>query len=570
MRPVPPSSPARQPGPSSALRDDRRPGTASLDSAAWTPRRSIPTRRDLRDRLLPPAPLSPARMWLLPLLTIVLGGFLRFWHLGRPQEIAFDETYYVKDSWSIMLSGYERKWPEDADEGFAAGTPPEPLDEPAYAVHPPLGKVLIGLGMRLFGAGEAFGWRFSSAVAGTLMIALVVIAAAMLFRSPIVAAIAGLLLSVDGLHLSHSRLALLDIFLALFVLLAFVLLLVDRQDGRTRLAERLGAPPPSRVPTAAQDRAARRLARRRWQWGPFLGVRWWRVAAGVSCGLAVGVKWNALYFVAALGLLTVIWDVTARRTAGIRRWLLSGVLLDGIPAFLAMIPVALVTYLATWAGWLAGQGGYHRQWAQEHPGQGVQWLPGPLRSLWEYHVSAYDFHVGLSTEHTYMSQPWDWLVLGRPTSYFYESPTEGQAGCEVAKCAQQIFNQGNPAIWWTGLLAAAIALVVVALRRDWRLLSLLGLLAAGWAPWLLHPERTKYFFYALPYMPFLVLLLAGVAGLLLPRRGTRTWPARLGWLVVGLWLIVVLIMAAFFWPLWSGQVLPYDDWRARMWFDSWI
>ena len=145
-----------------------------------------------------------------------------------------------------------------ADAGFAAGTPPEPLDAPSYAVHPPLGKILIGLGMRLFGAGDAFGWRFSSAVAGTLMIVLVVIAAALLFRSPIVSAIAGLALSVDGLHIAHSRLALLDIFLALFVLLAFVLLLLDRQDARKRLARRMSA--------------------RSVRWGPGLGVRWWRIA----------------------------------------------------------------------------------------------------------------------------------------------------------------------------------------------------------------------------------------------------------------------------------------------------
>ena len=60
-------------------------------------------------------------LWLLPLLSILLGAFLRFWHLGQPQDIAFDETYYVKDSWAIMLSGYEREWPDDADAGFAAG-----------------------------------------------------------------------------------------------------------------------------------------------------------------------------------------------------------------------------------------------------------------------------------------------------------------------------------------------------------------------------------------------------------------------------------------------------------------
>lgn len=544
MMPVSPSSPAPQPA---------RPITstmAALEAEAWTPRRSAPTEAELRERLLPRTPLRLSRLWLLPLLSILLGAFLRFWHLGRPQEIAFDETYYVKDSWAIMLTGYEHEWPDDADAGFSSGSPPQPLESPSYAVHPPLGKILIGVGMRLFGAGDAFGWRFSSAVAGTLMIVLVVIAAALLFRSPIVSAIAGLLLSVDGLHLSHSRLALLDIFLALFVLLAFVLLLLDREEARRRLARRMSA--------------------RSLSWGPGLGIRWWRIAAGVSCGLAVGVKWNALYFVAALGLLTVAWDITARRSAGVRLWLPSGLLRDGIPAFLSMIPVALVVYLSTWTGWFRSTGGYRRQWAAEHPDDGPQWLPAPLRSLWEYHVSAYDFHQGLSSEHTYMSQPWDWMFLGRPTSYFYESPGQGQSGCEVAKCSQQIFNQGNPGIWWVGLVAIVVAAVVVAVRRDWRMASLLSLIAAGWLPWLMYPERTKFFFYALPYLPFLVLILAGVAGLVLPGPRTKLWPARIGWITVGLWLCLVLALAIFFWPLWSAQVLPYDQWRTRMWFDNWI
>lgn len=543
-------------------------GSSRLDSQAWTPRRALPTEQTLRERLLPAPLTGPGRLWLLPLLSILLGAILRFWALGRPQDIAFDETYYVKDAWAIMLSGHELEWPEGADEGFSAGTPPDPQDTASYAVHPPLGKILIGIGMWLFGPGEALGWRFSSAVAGTLMVALVVAAAALLFRSPIVAAIAGLLLSVDGLHLSHSRLALLDIFLALFILLAFVLLLLDRQDGRARLAHRLGAS--SSGPDPDDDDGGRSPDQAGLLWGPRLGIRWWRVAAGVSCGLAVGVKWNALYYVAILGLLTVAWDIGARRAAGIRRWLPAGVLQDGIPAFLAMIPVALVTYLATWTGWFASRGGYDREWAQTHPGEGVQWLPAPLRSLWEYHRSAYSFHTGLATPHDYMSTPWQWLYLGRPTSYYYESFHPGEDLCGAADCSQQIFNQGNPAIWWAALPALAAAIVIVVLKRDWRLASLLAVVIAGWAPWLLYPERTKYFFYALPYLPFLVLILAGIVSLILPRSGAGVWSGRLRWAVVCLWLVVVVVLAAYFWPLWTAQVLPYESWRDRMWFDSWI
>ena len=81
---------------------------------------------------------------------------------------------------------------------------------------------------------------------------------------------------------------------------------------------------------------------------------------------------------AGLGLLTVIWDLTARRAAGVRLWLPSGLLRDGIPAFLSMIPVALAVYLATWTGWFRSTGGYRRQWAAEHPDDGPQVRPGGL------------------------------------------------------------------------------------------------------------------------------------------------------------------------------------------------
>ncbi|WP_181954203.1 dolichyl-phosphate-mannose--protein mannosyltransferase [Kocuria coralli] len=547
-------------------RDSPPPATRAALSRSWRPLHAdrLP-RSELRERLLPAwAPVAPW-MWLLPLLPVVLGGVMRFWQLARPQEIAFDETYYVKDSWALVLSGYEQSWPEEADAGFSAGHPPDPTGDASFVVHPPVGKWLIGLGMLLFGPGDAFGWRFFPAVAGTVMIALVVLAALLMFRSPVVAAVAGTLLAVDGLHLTHSRLALLDIFLALFVLLAFVFLLLDRFDGRRRLIDRLPDPGrPHGGPTPM---------------GPWLGVRWWRIAAGVSCGLAVGVKWNALYFVAALGIITVLWDLGARRAAGVRHWFPAGVLKDGLFAFVCMIPVALVTYVATWAGWLRTSGGYDRQWAAEHPGEGVQWLPGALRSLWEYHRAAYEFHVQLDSGHTYMAGPAQWPILGRPTSYFYESLQQGQNGCEVPNCSQAILNLGNPVIWWTAI-PVMIALLILALtwrrwRMDWGILSPLALVAVGWLPWFAYPERTQFFFYALPYLPFMVLLLAAGLCMILPGRespGQASSKAYriASWSVVGVWLALVLAVAWYFWPIWTAQVIPYEAWHRRMWFPSWI
>ncbi|MFW6187681.1 MAG: dolichyl-phosphate-mannose--protein mannosyltransferase [Actinomycetota bacterium] len=544
------SSPVRAP----LLAPVRRPPASTL-------RRSLAPSA-LRDRLLP-APAAVSRLaWLAPLLSVLLGAVLRFHRLSHPDAIVFDETYYVKDAYSLLRYGYERQWPENADELFVAGTPPAALDAPSYVVHPPAGKWLIAAGMWLFGAEDPVGWRFSAALVGTLSVALVCAAAWLLFRSVTLATLAGLFTAVDGLHLVQSRVAMLDVFLMFFVLLAFVLLLLDRRQARRRLVERLGVPPGAEVPDA---QLLRRLA-----WGPWLGVRWWRIAAGAACGLAVGVKWSALFLVAGLGVLTVLWDLGARRAAGIRHWFPAGVLRDGVPAFLAVVGTGLAAYLLTWAGWFASTDAYDRSWAQEHPGEGVQWLPPSLRSLWAYHSSAYGFHSGLGAPHSYEAMPWLWLSLGRPTAYYYEDPQRGTAGCVVEHCSQAILNIGNPLLWWTGIAAVLVAAWLWAVRRDWRFGALTGVFAAGYLPWFLYPERTMYFFYALPVQPYLVLMLAGMLGLVLGRPGDSVARRRAGLALVGVFTAAVLLVSAHFVPVWYGETIGYAQWRERMWFDAWV
>ena len=97
----------------------------------------------------------------------------------------------------------------------------------------------------------------------------------------------------------------------------------------------------------------------------------------------------------------MFWDVNARRILGLKNWAVVGVLREGLPAFVQMIGVGLIVYLSTWAGWFKSSNAFYRHWAQDNPGQGVQRLPTDLRSLWEYHVSAFNFHSKLDSPHSY-------------------------------------------------------------------------------------------------------------------------------------------------------------------------
>ncbi len=518
----------------------RAPGGAAAGPA---PRRAVAR---LLGRALD-AVLDPASArlwgWLGPAAVAVVAGVLRFTDLSRPHQLVFDETYYVKQAYSLLQVGYELRWPEEADASFTAGSPDVFLDEADYPVHPPVGKWMIAAGIALFGVQSSFGWRFTTAVVGTLMVLMTARIGRRLLGSTLLGCTAGLLLAVDGLHLVHSRTSLLDLPLAFWVLAAFGCLLVDRDTRRAH------------VLTGAASPVAR--------------LRPWRLGAAVCLGLACGVKWSGLYVVATFCVLTVLWDLGARRAAGQRR-LLPAFVGDAAAAAASMLPTVVVVYLAGWAGWFASDDAHLRRWAEQHPGEGVGWLPPALRSLWRYHQDVYAFHVGLTSDHTYQSNPWSWLVQGRPTSFFYESPARGVDGCAAEACSKAITSVGNPVVWWAGTAALLVLVFCWALRRDWRAGAVLAGVAAGYLPWFAYQERTIFTFYAVVFVPFLALGLAHALGLVLgPPDAPRRRRAR-GALAAGSVVVAAVLAAAWFHPVWTAEVIPYSAWRTRMWFSSWI
>src|ERR1700683_4631895 len=159
----------------------------------------------LRDRIVPPMPPASIWGWAGPLLVPLFGGFLRFYRLGTPHAVVFDETYYVPDAYGILKHGVEvnavnsSKNRNLVDYLLAHGSTHILTNTGEYVVHPPLGKVMIAAGEWLFGL-TPFGWRFMVAVVGTLSILLVARITRRMTRSTMLGCIAGLLLSLDGLE----------------------------------------------------------------------------------------------------------------------------------------------------------------------------------------------------------------------------------------------------------------------------------------------------------------------------------------------------------------------------------
>src|SRR3954454_16120568 len=139
--------------------------------------------------------------WVGTLLVTALAGVLRLWRLGQPKDFLFGENYYGKDAWSLWRFGYARNWVKDANDAIVQGhySPKLMTDDPTMTVHPDVGKWLIGAGEQVFGL-DAFGWRFASAVVGTLMVLVMIRLVRRVTRSTLLGAVAGLLLCFDGLE----------------------------------------------------------------------------------------------------------------------------------------------------------------------------------------------------------------------------------------------------------------------------------------------------------------------------------------------------------------------------------
>jgi len=505
----------------------------------------------------PTTPTDTLRGWLVTLVLTAIGAAVRFWNLGLYTDGGapiFDEKFYALNAAEmIRLGGIE--------------------ENPAYGVvvHPPLGKQLIAIGEMLFGY-NGFGWRFSSAVAGTLCILLIVRVARRLTGSTLLGGVAGILLICDGVSHVNARVALLDVFQELFVLAAFACLLVDRAQVRERLARAVADGAPGMGSAA----------------GIKLGARWWRFGTGLMLGLATSIKWSGIYWIAFFGVLSIVWDILARREAGVRRPVLGTARRDLLPSLWSYAVIGIGAYIASWWAWFRSVSAWARS---NYVSDSLDWKSQTLHSiaglwhnsLWQWTWKMLDFHSHLLSpgapgaddpnpahRHPWESKPWSWPVGTRPVLY-YAPPDHPAPGCGdgVQNCVQRIFLIGTPMLWWISLFVAGWVLWRAIGRLDWRYAAVLVGYSAGYLPWFTNLNRQMYFFYATPLAPFLVLGIVLVLGDVLGSRRFGVERRLLSLGVVSMYVSLVVANFIWLWPILNGDPITPEHLRMETWLPSW-
>ena len=380
---------------------------------------------------------------------------------------------------------------------------------PYEITHPPLGKSLMGLGVRLFGL-TPFGWRFMGTFLGVLMLPALYVLLKRMFGDTAAATAGTTVFAFDFMHFVQTRIATIDTFAVFFILLMFLFLYLWL--------------------TEPEGRPGRKLL--------------WLGLCGLSFGLGAASKWTCLYAGAGLG---VIWALHwGMRLAREKSEALTPFLQNVLWCLLFFVLIPAAVYYASYWDYAPSQG---------ITGAGRLFTRGYAKLVWDNQTYMWNYHSKLVATHPYSSMWYQWLLDIRPILYYLEYFDDG------TKAAFGAFS--NPLVCWGGLLAmGGMAWIAVRDRDERAVFILLGYLA-NLLPWVFVPRLTFAYHY-FPCTLFLALALGYLFADL--RRRSYTWPVS-----VGSFTAVCVGLFVMFYPVLGGvrASMDYTTFFLKWFSDTW-
>ena len=356
----------------------------------------------------------------------------------------FDEQDAVPERPGYMNSTY-------FDEIYHARTALEHIENvyPYEITHPPLGKEIIGLGIRLFGM-TPFGWRFMGTLFGVLMLPILYVFLKRMTRSSAIAGCATVIFAFDFMHFVQTRIATIDTYSVFFILLMYLFM-----------------------------------------WRFVSGGKWRYLAlSGVFFGLGAASKWTCIYAGAGLAVIWLVyWITQARRPRFAARFIAN----CGF-CLVFFVAVPLVIYYVSY---------YHYGTARGlEGGAGMFFTRDYFDIVWDNQVYMWEYHSDLVSTHPYASRWYQWLVDARPILYYLEYFEDG-----TTKSAFGAFM--NPLFCWAGLIAIFANALFIFKDRDGKAAFIVIGYLAQLLPWVL-VTRLTFAYHYFPSEVFLILALANV------------------------------------------------------------
>jgi dolichyl-phosphate-mannose-protein mannosyltransferase len=439
-------------------------------------------------------------------LLILVALFTRFFRLSIPQKFMFDEVYHGFTAIEFA-KGNQKAW-----EWW--NTPPEGV---AYEwTHPPLAKLLMAQGILIFSE-DSFGWRVASATMGVVAIVFIFLLAQALFGNFFISLVSAFLMTFDFLPFVLSRIAMNDIFFLAFQLGSFYFFVKWLKQEKLQASS------------------------------------YQLLLAGLLWGCALSSKWSAIYAVFVFTPF-LLWKLKTLIISN------QSLVINFLIYCLSFVVLPIVVYLTSYSPFFL-------------QGHDFKTFINLQKQMWWY-------HTGLKATHPFTSPWWSWLLDIRPVWFYVDYGKDTIAN---------VYCFGNPLIWWTGLFAV-LYLSHRLLRNfqfsifNFQLLFVFLGYFGFWLPWVRAP-RIMFIYHYLPSLPFLYMALAyGLNKIFfsksqvslspIPRKGA--WPPR-GFtpyslnpkkFVIGYLLLVVLLFA-FFYPHLAAFPVPKDFSKFYFWFGSW-
>ncbi|MDP4181046.1 MAG: glycosyltransferase family 39 protein [Bacillota bacterium] len=396
--------------------------------------------------------------------------------------------------------------------------------EPYETTHPPLGKVIMALGVLIFGM-NPFGWRIMGTLFGALMVPAMYMLGKKVFHKKIFAFISAFLMMFDFMHFAQTRIGTIDSYPGLFIILTYFFM----YDAFMKKSYKTG----------------------------FKNSLKPLLLAGVFWGLGSASKWTDLYAGFGLAILfftsmiTEILDWVKAKNKRVKGKLPLWTR-DFVKNKLIFTPLACVIFFIVIPGII-----YVSSYLP------IITLPGPTHNLEEvvrYQKNMYDYHAHLKATHPYQSEPWQWAVDYKPLLEYRD--TNLPAGK-----VSLMYTMGNPIIFWFGLLSVFAIIILGLWKRDKRVFFILVAYAIQYLPWFLENRGGCVFIYHyFTAIPFLIMALVyllkfvhddvpKLIGKAYMSKGAEETTRLVSKCVVYGFLALVAIFFIWFYPAISGWVM---------------